>query len=497
MVILSDIQGLEDFLGDMDFKVCGTEKGITALQMDNKAKGLSVDILARALKQAREGPSVHPGRHARDHRRAARAAARHRARASRPSTSPWTRSATSSGTGGKVVRGIQEETGASIDIQEDGTIHIAATGRPCRRGRQGHDPGHRERARGGRGVRRRGRGHQGLRRVREAHARQGRPAPHLPRGQRPRGQGGGRAGLGRRREGEGARGATRTRARSRSTAWTSRTPPKGPRLPAASAPTARAATTTTTVRAAAAAAATETAAATPAAPRAAATKARNRHGGPRKRPSVFRKAFEKPPAASRPVRAAAPSEPSEFVSLRPMAGKTRADAHSRRPRDAPSPCPSPCRLAVSPMPLRQRLGGGAGLRGRMIGKTDRKEGSHDQGGGCGMRGAHGHGGRPTRCARRRTWSWPAASTRRAKGGDVARVRLRGRGACRRGLRRARGLHAARRGGGQPALRPCRPAWTAWWAPRAFPTRPWTSWRRSRPRAHACSTHPTSRRAPCS
>ena len=55
IVILSDIQGLEDFLGDMDFKVCGTEHGITALQMDNKAKGLSVDILARALAQAKEG----------------------------------------------------------------------------------------------------------------------------------------------------------------------------------------------------------------------------------------------------------------------------------------------------------------------------------------------------------------------------------------------------------------------------------------------------------
>ncbi|MEG0014974.1 MAG: polyribonucleotide nucleotidyltransferase [Gordonibacter sp.] len=55
VVILSDIQGIEDFLGDMDFKVCGTEKGITALQMDNKARGLSVDILARALKQASEG----------------------------------------------------------------------------------------------------------------------------------------------------------------------------------------------------------------------------------------------------------------------------------------------------------------------------------------------------------------------------------------------------------------------------------------------------------
>ena len=55
MVILSDIQGIEDFLGDMDFKVCGTAKGITALQRDNKARGLSVDILARALKQASEG----------------------------------------------------------------------------------------------------------------------------------------------------------------------------------------------------------------------------------------------------------------------------------------------------------------------------------------------------------------------------------------------------------------------------------------------------------
>ena len=78
MVILSDIQGLEDFLGDMDFKVCGTEKGITALQMDNKAKGLSVDILARALKQAREGRAFILDAMLADHRRAARAAARHR-----------------------------------------------------------------------------------------------------------------------------------------------------------------------------------------------------------------------------------------------------------------------------------------------------------------------------------------------------------------------------------------------------------------------------------
>ncbi len=55
VVILSDIQGLEDFLGDMDFKVTGTPEGITALQMDNKARGLSTEILGRALAQAKEG----------------------------------------------------------------------------------------------------------------------------------------------------------------------------------------------------------------------------------------------------------------------------------------------------------------------------------------------------------------------------------------------------------------------------------------------------------
>ena len=54
-VVLSDIQGLEDFLGDMDFKVTGTERGITALPMDNKATGLTFDILRTALEQAKSG----------------------------------------------------------------------------------------------------------------------------------------------------------------------------------------------------------------------------------------------------------------------------------------------------------------------------------------------------------------------------------------------------------------------------------------------------------
>ena len=130
VVILSDIQGLEDFLGDMDFKVCGTEKGITALQMDNKAKGLSVDILARALKQAKEG---------RAHILAAmlekQPAPREQLRDTAPRIEtihiPVDKIRDVIGSGGKVVRGIQEETGAHIDIQEDGTIHIAAVEGPA------------------------------------------------------------------------------------------------------------------------------------------------------------------------------------------------------------------------------------------------------------------------------------------------------------------------------------------------------------------------------
>ena len=126
VVILTDIQGIEDFLGDMDFKVCGTPNGITALQMDNKARGLSVEILARALKQAHEG---------RAHILKAMLATIDGPRAEMKETAPRIETIKIPvdkirdviGSGGKVVRGIQEETGASIDIQEDGTIHVGAT----------------------------------------------------------------------------------------------------------------------------------------------------------------------------------------------------------------------------------------------------------------------------------------------------------------------------------------------------------------------------------
>ncbi|MCL1880115.1 MAG: polyribonucleotide nucleotidyltransferase [Actinomycetia bacterium] len=125
VAILSDIQGLEDFLGDMDFKVCGTEQGITSMQMDNKAKGLSVDILAAALAQAREGrlfilEKMHE------------AIAAPRAELSEFAPRiisiqiPVDKIRDVIGSGGKVIRGLQEETGATIEVTEDGTVYIAS-----------------------------------------------------------------------------------------------------------------------------------------------------------------------------------------------------------------------------------------------------------------------------------------------------------------------------------------------------------------------------------
>lgn len=125
VAVLSDIQGLEDFLGDMDFKVAGTAKGITSLQMDNKAKGLSHEILETALRQAKVGLVYileemlkaidSPRNELKQH-------------APRILTVriPTDKIRDVIGSGGKVVRAIQEETGAQIDIQEDGVIFIAS-----------------------------------------------------------------------------------------------------------------------------------------------------------------------------------------------------------------------------------------------------------------------------------------------------------------------------------------------------------------------------------
>jgi polyribonucleotide nucleotidyltransferase len=127
--ILTDIQGLEDFMGDMDFKVAGTHEGITALQMDIKIKGISFDIMAQALAQAREG---------RDH--ILDSMSQVIAKPS-PDLSPYAPRITIIkidpekigaiiGPGGKVIRGIQEETGVKIDIEDDGSVYIASTEGP-------------------------------------------------------------------------------------------------------------------------------------------------------------------------------------------------------------------------------------------------------------------------------------------------------------------------------------------------------------------------------
>jgi polyribonucleotide nucleotidyltransferase len=123
--VLSDILGDEDHLGDMDFKVCGTARGVTAIQMDIKIAGLSRVILQQALEQAREGrlhilgkmletlPTV------------------------RPDLSKWAPRITTVkvkpdqirliiGPGGKTIKGIVDTTGVAIDVEDDGTVNVAS-----------------------------------------------------------------------------------------------------------------------------------------------------------------------------------------------------------------------------------------------------------------------------------------------------------------------------------------------------------------------------------
>ncbi len=124
--VLTDIQGLEDHLGDMDFKVAGTAHGITALQMDIKIKGLSKEIMEKALAQAREARLI-----ILDVIKNAIAEPRPDLKAHAPRITTVhinpDKIGALIGPGGKNVRGIQDETGATIDIHEDGTVYIAAT----------------------------------------------------------------------------------------------------------------------------------------------------------------------------------------------------------------------------------------------------------------------------------------------------------------------------------------------------------------------------------
>jgi polyribonucleotide nucleotidyltransferase len=124
--VLSDILGDEDHLGDMDFKVAGTEAGITSLQMDIKITSITQEIMGIALEQAREGRLHILGEMAR-----ALTGARHDVAATAPRitiiTVPKDKIREVIGTGGKVIREIVEQTGCKIDIEDDGTIKIASS----------------------------------------------------------------------------------------------------------------------------------------------------------------------------------------------------------------------------------------------------------------------------------------------------------------------------------------------------------------------------------
>jgi polyribonucleotide nucleotidyltransferase len=128
--VLSDIQGMEDHLGDMDFKVAGTREGITALQMDIKVKGLSYEILAKAVAQARDG---------RLHILERMTEALDEPRSELSPFAPRIITVNVDpdkigkiiGPGGKMIRKIQEDCEVDVDIEDDGTVYISAVEGPA------------------------------------------------------------------------------------------------------------------------------------------------------------------------------------------------------------------------------------------------------------------------------------------------------------------------------------------------------------------------------
>lgn len=125
--VLSDIQGMEDALGDMDFKVAGTEHGITALQMDLKIKGLDFDILQKALDQAREGRMYIMGKMLEVLPKSREKLSEYAPRILTHHIDPE-KIGKLIGPGGKTVRSLQETFVVKIDIEEDGTVYISGEG---------------------------------------------------------------------------------------------------------------------------------------------------------------------------------------------------------------------------------------------------------------------------------------------------------------------------------------------------------------------------------
>jgi polyribonucleotide nucleotidyltransferase len=123
--VLSDILGDEDHLGDMDFKVAGTERGVTSLQMDIKIAGITEEIMRVALGQAKDGRMHILGEMAKALTSARAELGEHAPRIEMFSI-PTDKIREVIGTGGKVIREIVEKTGAKIDIADDGTVKVAS-----------------------------------------------------------------------------------------------------------------------------------------------------------------------------------------------------------------------------------------------------------------------------------------------------------------------------------------------------------------------------------
>ena len=197
--ILTDILGTEDHLGDMDFKVAGTRDGITSIQMDIKIEGLDLKIMKEALAQAKEGRLHILGEMDKA------------LPAKRDELSPYApRIITMQinpekigdliGPKGKTIRGIQDETGAEITVDDTGTRHDRRGWRRVDGARATDGAGDHGRAGSWRDVRRPGEEHDGVRRVRRDHAGHGRPGAHLRTAARPHREDRGRREEGRSRD---------------------------------------------------------------------------------------------------------------------------------------------------------------------------------------------------------------------------------------------------------------------------------------------------------
>ncbi len=127
--VLTDIMGMEDHLGDMDFKVAGTVDGVTALQMDIKIEGISVEIMKQALEQAKRGRLFILGK------------MNEKLSAPKPEMSPFAprmavvkipvdKIGALIGPGGKNIRRIIEESGANVDVEDDGQVYITSSDGP-------------------------------------------------------------------------------------------------------------------------------------------------------------------------------------------------------------------------------------------------------------------------------------------------------------------------------------------------------------------------------